>query len=115
MYRDIDVEIVDFLDLVDETLSNKFVNRWRFRFSEKFLKQFQLKVLSSLSKQKPLKLKSLFNYLTRKCNYSPEQVINFLDSIDINLYRPLIQGNMRDIALPIESERVSSPSRPTSS
>lgn len=97
MYRDIDVEIVDFLDLVDETLSNKFVERWRYRFSEKFLKQFQLKVLSSLSKQKPLKLKSLFNYLTRKCNYSPEQVTHFLVSIDVDLYRPLIQGSLRDL------------------
>ena len=96
MYRDIDVEIVDFLDLVDETLSSKFVDRWRYRFSEKFLKQFQLKVLSSLSKQKPLKLKSLFNYLTRKCSYSPDQVVNFLKSIDIDLYRPLIQGSMED-------------------
>ena len=97
MYRDIDVEIIDFLDLIDETLSNKFVERWRFRFSEKFLKQFQLKILSSLSKQKPLKLKSLFNYLTRKCSYSPLQVINFFGSIDIDLYRPLIQGSMRDL------------------
>ena len=97
MYRDIDVEIVDFLDLIDETLSNKFVEKWRYRFSEKFLKQFQLKILSSLSKQKPLKLKSLFNYLTRKCSYSPDQVINFFNSIDIDLYRPLIHGSIKDI------------------
>jgi len=97
MHRDIDVDIVDFLDLIDETLSNKFILTWRHRFSEKFLKQFQLKILSSLSKQKPLKLKSLFNYLTRKCSYSPEQVTNFFGSIDIDLYRPLIQGSMQDL------------------
>ena len=95
MYRDIDIEIIDFLDLIDETLSNKFIEKWRYRFSEKFLKQFQLKILSSLNKQKPLKLKSLFNYLTRKCSYSPEQVINFFNSIEIEIYSPFIYGRLK--------------------
>jgi len=94
MDSNLDVNIIDFLDLVNVTLSLYFVEKWKYRYSEKFIKQFQLKLLQSLNKQKPLKLNTLYSYLTKKCSYSPEQVINFFKAIEIENYRPLITGKL---------------------
>ena len=85
-----DIDLVDFMDLINYTLHKDFVEKWRYKYSEKFLKHFQIKILESLNKQKIIKQSSLFNYLTKKCRYSPEQVENFFDSIDISIYYPLI-------------------------
>jgi len=98
MNYSLDVDIIDFLDLMNHTLSYAFVEKWRHKYSEKFIKHFQVKVLDSLNKQKPLKLEMLFNYLTKKCKYSPEQVINFLETIDIYLYAPFIHGSLSELS-----------------
>ena len=90
-----DIDIIDFLDLINDTLSSSFVERWRYKYSEKFIKHFQLKLLASLNKQKPIKLEMLYNYLTKKCKYSPEQVHNFFNTIDIEIYRPFIFGSLK--------------------
>jgi len=37
----IDEDIVDFLDLINFTLSDEFTDKWRYRFSLTFLKEFQ--------------------------------------------------------------------------
>tara|TARA_R110000737_G_scaffold25380_1_gene44068 strand:- start:731 stop:1018 length:288 start_codon:yes stop_codon:yes gene_type:complete len=95
MHDSLDIEIIDFIDLINHTLSNAFIELWRYKYSEKFIKHFQIKILHSLSNQKPLKLKSLYVYLTKKCKYSEEQVDNFFDSINIDLYRPLITGKAK--------------------
>jgi len=95
MYNNSDIEFIDFIDLINTTLSNDFIDKWRHRFSEKFVKHFQIKVLSSLTKRKVLKKESLFNYLTKKCKYSSEQVDNFFKAVDIDIYYPLIQGNKK--------------------
>ena len=92
--NNIDVNIIDFIDLLDETLSTSFIERWRYTYSERFIKQFQMKILSSLTTNKPLKIDSLYIYLTKKCKYSREQVLNFFKSIDVSIYRPLIQGRL---------------------
>ena len=88
--ENLDIDIIDFLDLLNETLSYSFVEKWRHKYSEKFIKHFQMKLLESLNKQKVLKLSSLINYLTKKCRYSTEQVENFIETIDISIYYPLI-------------------------
>jgi hypothetical protein len=93
--ENLDIDIIDFLDLLNETLSASFVEKWRHKYSEKFIKHFQLKLLSALNKQKPLKLEMLYNYLTKKCKYSPEQVINFFDTIEIEIYSPFIFGRLK--------------------
>jgi hypothetical protein len=96
MYSDnTNIDIVDFIDLINDTLSSEFVERWRYKYSEKFIKHFQLKLLDSLNKQKPLKINILYTYLTKKCKYSPEQVLNFFESVDINIYRPFITGSLK--------------------
>jgi hypothetical protein len=91
------IDIVDFIDLINDTLSSEFIERWRYKYSEKFIKHFQMKILESLNKQKPLKLSILYTYLTKKCKYSPEQVINFFDSIEIEIYSPFIYGKYKQI------------------
>ena len=93
--ENLDIDIIDFLDLLNETLSASFVEKWRHKYSEKFIKHFQLKLLSALNKQKPLKLEMLYNYLTKKCKYSPEQVVNFFDTIEIEIYSPFIFGRLK--------------------
>jgi hypothetical protein len=92
MSYNLDIEIIDFLDLINDTLSYSFVEKWRHKYSEKFIKHFQFKVLDAMNKQKPIKLEMLFNYLTKKCKYSPEQVHNFFVSIQIDIYAPFIHG-----------------------
>lgn len=89
----LDIDIIDFIDLINETLSYAFVDKWRHKYSEKFIKHFQLKLLDSMNKQKPIKTEMLYNYLTKKCKYSPAQVSNFFDSIEIDLYYPFIYGS----------------------
>ena len=85
-----DIDFIDFMDLINFTLHKDFVNKWRHKYSEKFIKHFQMKLLESLTKQKVLKLSSLINYLTKKCRYSTEQVDNFINTIDVSIYYPLI-------------------------
>mgnify|MGYP003115159056 CR=1 FL=1 len=92
MYSNSDIEFIDFIDLINTTLSNEFVEKWRYRFSERFIKHFQIKLLNSLTKKKVLKIDTLYNYLTKKCKYSNEQVENFFEAIDISIYSPIIQG-----------------------
>ena len=95
----IDEDIVDFLDLINFTLSDEFLDKWRYRFSIKFLKEFQAKVIKSLKDRKPLKIESLYKHLSKKCGYSPEQVKNFFEAIDINIYHPLVLGKASSLAL----------------
>jgi len=90
-----DIDFIDFIDLINYTLNNNFVEKWRYKYSEKFIKHFQIKLLDSLNKQKVLKLTSLYNYLTKKCRYSGDVVDNFFDSIDITLYYPLISNDKK--------------------
>ena len=45
MIESTDIEFIDFIDLINTTLSNEFIEKWRFRFSEKFIKHFQIKIL----------------------------------------------------------------------
>jgi hypothetical protein len=94
-----DTDLVDFLDLVNFTLSEEFTDKWRFRFSLTFLKEFQSKVIKALKDRKPIKIESLFRHLSKRCGYSPEQVKNFFEAIDINIYHPLVLGKLSSLAL----------------
>ena len=84
------IEIIEFIDLLNFTFSDSFVEKWRFKYSVAFVKKFQYKVLLSIQSKKPIKLKSLKQYLIKKCKYSSEQVEDFLDDIEISLYYPLV-------------------------
>jgi hypothetical protein len=91
-----EAELIDLIDLIDYTLSDKFIQSWRYKYSEKFIRQFQLKLLSTLKDNKPIKIKTLTYFLRKNNKYSIEQIINFYKSININLYSPIIQGNLNE-------------------
>ena len=96
-HEDINQLLYEFTELLDFTLSNSFIERWKGKYSIKFLKLFQTRLIKSMGDRRPLKITTLFTFLTKKCNYSKEQVINFFDSIDISMYSPLISGSKRDL------------------
>lgn len=90
MYQDIKVDLFEFYDLLEYTLSFKFRNKWKYLYSEKMIKIFQLKLLQSFKQGKPIKKKSLLNYMTTKGKYKKEVIEDFFDMIDLELYRPFI-------------------------
>lgn len=89
-------DIVDFMDLINFTLSEQFLEVWRHKYSEKFIKTFQLKILEALQHQKPIKINSLYLSLQKNNKYSEDQIVNFFESIDIDIYRPLITGKIKN-------------------
>ena len=88
--KNVEIELIELLDLLDYTFSESFVEKWRYRFSTKFIKNFQFRLLKSLNEKKPIKQKSLYIYLTKKCKYAEEQVEDFFEAVDITIYYPLI-------------------------
>ena len=83
-------EIIEFIDLLDYTFSDRFIEKWRYRYSTAFIKKFQYKLLKAMSDKKTLKKKSLVQYLVKKCKYNQQQVDDFFDSIEIEIYYPII-------------------------
>jgi len=92
-----EAQLVDLIELLDYTFSNDFLDSWRHKYSERFIKQFQTKLLSVMKEGKPIKIKTLTYFLRKNNKYSVVQVINFYKSIDISLYYPVVQGNINDI------------------
>ena len=90
MYHNDSKDFIDFIDIVNFTLDSSFLEKWRYKYSEKFITSFQMRLLKALSDRKPIKRVSLTNFFKKKLKYSPEQINNFYESIDINLYHPLI-------------------------
>ena len=90
MYYNDSKDFIDFIDIVNFTLDSSFLEKWRYKYSEKFITSFQMRLLKALSDRKPIKKESLTNFFKKKLKYSPEQINNFYESIDINLYHSLI-------------------------
>lgn len=95
--EDINQLLFEFTELLDFTLSNEFIHKWKDKYSTKFIKLFQTRLIKCLSDRRCLKLSILYTFLTTKCNYSREQVLNFLTSIDIEAYSPVITGLLEDL------------------
>ena len=95
--EDINQLLYEYTELLDFTLSNEFILRWKDKYSTKFLKLFQTRLIKCLSDRRCLKLSTLYTFLTSKCNYSREQVLNFLESIDIEAYQPIVTGFIEDL------------------
>lgn len=83
-------EMFEMMELINFTLSNEFLEKWRFKYSERFIKAFQEKLLESFKKGRVLKKKVLENMLKTKYSYDEEQIKDFFESIDIELYYPVI-------------------------
>ena len=84
------VELGELLEQVNYALSLKFTEKWRHRFSFNIINIFQSRVLQALEDEKPVKISSLVSLYTKKHKYSEEMVREFLRSVDISLYYPLI-------------------------
>jgi len=87
-------ELSDLMELLDFTLSSKFIETWKHKYSEHFIKLFQSKIVESLKKEKPIKINSLVLAMKKNDKYSSDQITNFLKSIDVSLYYPVIQGKI---------------------
>ena len=90
MYYNDSTDLVDLLDLLNFTLHEDFMDKWKHKYSEKFITTFQYKLLDSLNKGKPIKKSNLSNFFKKKLKYSEEQIHNYYESIDITLYTPVI-------------------------
>jgi hypothetical protein len=87
---DIKIDLLEFYDLIEYTLSFKFRDKWKDLFSERMIKLFQLKILQSFKAGKVIKKTALVNYLANKGKYRKEVIEDFLEIIDLELYRPFI-------------------------
>ena len=95
--EDINQLLFEFTELLDFTLSNEFINKWKDKYSTKFIKLFQTRLIKCLSDRRCLKLSTLYTFLTVKCNYSRDQVLNFFHSVDIEVYSPIVVGFIEDL------------------
>lgn len=93
----IDTELIDLMELIEFTMSIDFLNKWKMKYGERLIRLFQIKILDSLKKQKPLKLNSLCKFLIVDSGFNKEIVINFLKDIDNELYYPMILGKIDSI------------------
>lgn len=93
----LDILVFDFMDLITFTLSRSFTEKWRFKYGERLIKLFQLKIINSLKSVKNIKLKSLFKYLNKDSGYSEDVIRSFLQDIDYEIYHPVIVGVEDDI------------------
>lgn len=94
-----DADVIEFIELIDYTLSNNFMYKWEHRYSRSFISKFQQKVLDTLRSNRTLKVSTLAIFLTKKCKYNKDQVVDFLEAIEIDLYRPFITGDLSKVEL----------------
>lgn len=90
MNNNFDTQLIDLMDLIDMTMSDSFISKWKAKYGERIIRLFQVKILQSFRKQKPLKLDSLIKFLSVDSGYNVEVVDNFLNDIDIELYYPIV-------------------------
>lgn len=89
---DLEVALIDLLDLLEFTFSDQFIEKYKGLYTTKFLRHFQIKLHEVMDNKRPIKIKTLYSYLTNRCKYSPEQVLHFFKTIDISLYSPIVFG-----------------------
>jgi len=87
---DIDIEIIDFMDLMNATFSLQFCEKWRIKYGARMVRLFQFKLLEYFKEQKRLRKSTLTNYLIKRCKYKQTLVEDFYEDIDISLYFPFI-------------------------
>ena len=85
----------EFLEHINYSLSLKFKEKWRYRFSTHFIGIFQEKVLNSLTTQRPLKLSSLVSAYVKKHKYNIVEVQEFFRTISIEDYYPLVYADKK--------------------
>ena len=94
--NNIETELIDLMELIEFTMSIDFLDKWRMKYGERIIRLFQIKILDSLKKQKPIKLDSIYKFLVLDSGFSRELVTNFLNDIDYELYSPIILGKIKE-------------------
>jgi hypothetical protein len=92
----LETDLIDLMDTLEFTISKNFLDKWKFKYGERIIRLFQIKILDSLKKQKPLKLKYLVKFLVVDSGFNVEVVKNFFEDIDFEIYYPIISGTLRD-------------------
>lgn len=87
---DIQGDLFEFLELIDYTMSTRFMKNWKYKYSESLVSAFQLRLLKGLTDRKPVKLKSLKKELGMKTKFNYLIIDEFFGEIMINLYYPLV-------------------------
>ena len=83
-------ELLEFMDALNYLLSSRFVEKWRYKYSEPFIITFQSKIVESLRNSKPVKKDSLRNVLKNQTKFNLETIDEFYLDIDVSLYYPAI-------------------------
>ena len=91
----LDIELLDTLDLIDYTLSTEFLMKWKYKYGERLIKLFQLKLLNSFKDQKPLKIDTLVRFLVNHSGFNKELVNEFFIDIDYEIFQPIISGRLQ--------------------
>ena len=94
--NNIDTELIDLMELIEFTMSIDFLDKWKMKYGERIIRLFQIKILDSLKKQKPIKLDSIYKFLVLDSGFSRELVTNFLNDIDYELYSPIILDKIKE-------------------
>jgi hypothetical protein len=94
MNNSLDTELIDLMDLLENTLSKTFIDKWMPKYGERIIRLFQVKILDSLKKQKPLKIESIFKFLSVDSGFNEDLVKDFLTDVEIELYYPIVIGKL---------------------
>jgi len=90
----LETDLIDLMDTLEYTLSKDFLDKWKYKYGERIIRLFQIKLLDSLKRQKPIKLDSIIKFLVLDSGFSSELVNNFLNDIDYEIYSPIILGRL---------------------
>jgi hypothetical protein len=93
----LEIELIDLMDTISFTLSKEFLNKWKFKYGERIIRLFQIKILDSMKNQKPIKLKVMYKFLVKDSGFNPEVVIDFFKDIDFEIYSPILSGHLGSI------------------
>jgi len=93
----LETDLIDLMDTLEFTISKDFLNKWKFKYGERLIRLFQIKILDALKKQKPIKLKNLTKFLVVDSGFNLEVVKNFYLDIEFEIYSPIISGNIKSI------------------
>lgn len=93
----LETDLIDLMDTLEFTISKDFLNKWKFKYGERLIRLFQIKILDALKKQKPIKLKNLTKFLVTDSGFNIEVVKNFYLDIEFDIYYPIITGNLKSI------------------
>ena len=88
--NDVSILLEETLEQVSYALSNRFVEKWRHKYSSMFIEVFQSTLLKSLKDRKPARRSSLYSLYTKRYKYAPTTVDAFFQDVDLGLYHPFI-------------------------